>query len=122
MNRYHQRFQIKEGVLHVHLSGEFPDELLQKLENLFQPLIDACSENHCEKVLIDVRDLHVHFDTLALFRSGKDAARLADVGLRVALLARKDMLDPFFEDVASNRSGHVCIFTHMGSALDWLKD
>jgi hypothetical protein len=121
MNGYHQRFQIKEGVLHVRLSGEFPDELLQKLENLFQPLIDACSEYHCKKVLIDARNLNVDFDTLTLFRSGKDAATLADIGLRVALLARKDMLDPFFDDVASNRSGHVCIFTHMGSALDWLK-
>lgn len=121
MNGYHQHFQFKEGVLHVRLSGEFPDELLEKLENLFQPLIDACSEYHCKQVLIDARNLHVKFDTLALFRSGKDAANLANIGLRVALLTRKEMLDPFFDDVVSNRSGQICIFTNIDAALDWLK-
>ena len=121
MNRYHQSFQVKKGVLHVRLSGEFPDELLSNLENLFQPLIDACTEHNCQKVLIDVRGLQVHFDTLAMFRSGKDAALLANLGLCVAMVAREDMLDPFFENVASNRSGQVCIFTNKSSALDWIR-
>lgn len=55
-----------------------------------------------------------------MFRAGEDAAFLARVGLRIVILAREDMLDSFFEDVASNRGGNVGIFTDMDTACDWL--
>jgi len=121
MERYHQSFRVEKGVLHVRLSGEFPDELLHDLENLFRPLMDACARYDCKKALIDVRDLQVHFDTFALFRSGKDAAFLGSLGIRVALLAREDMLDPFFDNVAHNRSNQVSVFTDIDPALEWLQ-
>ena len=121
MNSYHQSFQIKKDVLHVHLSGKFPDELLRSPKNLFQPLIDACSTYNCQKALIDVRDLELQFDTLALFRSGEDAAFLTYIGIRIALLAREDMLNPFFDNVAYNRGGRVGVFTKIDSAQEWLQ-
>jgi len=108
-------------VLHVRLSGKFPNERLGKRENLFQPLVDACSTHNCKKALVDARDLQVDFGTIALFRAGNDAAFMSRIGLRVALLARKDMLDLFFDHVVSNRGGNVGIFTDMKRALDWLQ-
>ena len=121
VNQYHQSFRVEKGVLYVHLSGKFPDELLHTLDNLFQPLIDACSAANCKKALVDARDLQVHFDTSALFRSGKDAASLAGLGIRIALLAKEDMLEPFFDNVAYNRGGQVGIFTDIDSARDWIE-
>ncbi|MDH4230975.1 MAG: hypothetical protein OEW04_02975 [Nitrospirota bacterium] len=120
MKGYNEDFRFEGGVLHVHLSGKFPNELLGRGENLFQRLIDACSAHNCKKALIDARDLQVDFDTMALFRAGQDAAFLTRVGLRIAMLAREDMLDPFFDTVVANRGGRIGIFTDMDSARDWL--
>jgi hypothetical protein len=99
MTGYKEDFRFEDGVLHVRLSGKFPNERLGRGENLFQPLIDACSTHNCKKALIDARDSQVDFDTVALFQAGEDAAFLTRVGLRIALLAREDMLDPFFDNV-----------------------
>ena len=121
MNRYGQEFRVENDVLHVRLSGKLPNDLLDKEENLFQPLIDACLAQKCKKALVDVRDLKVDFDTMAMFRAGVDAAFLSRIGLRVALLAREDMIDPFFDNVARNRCAAMGVFTDMDSASEWLR-
>jgi len=121
MDKYNEDFRIEKGVLTVRLSGEFPKERLRGGNNIFQPLIDACSNNNCKKALIDARDLQVNFDTLDLFQTGGDAAILTRIGLRIALLAREDMLDPFFDNVTFNRGGRIGIFTDMDTAREWLQ-
>ena len=120
-NGYNEDFRIEDGVLHVRLSGKFPNEMLGKGMNLFQPLIDACSMYNCEKALVDARELHVDFGTMALFQAGNDASSLSRVGLRVALLAREDMRDPFFDNVVFNRGGDVGVFTDRDAAHKWLQ-
>ena len=119
MNKYHEEFHVENDVLHVHLSGEFPDTLLNSEENLFQPLINACAANNCSKAIVDARDLRVNFDTLALFRAGEDAASASRVSLRIALLAREEQVDTFFSNVVSNRGGQVGVFTDIESARSW---
>jgi len=121
MTGYNEEFRFEGGVLHVRLSGKFPNELLNKGKNLFQPLIDACATHNYKKALIDARDLQVDFSTAALFQAGKDAAFLSYVGLLIAIVAREDMLDPFFDTVAHNRGGQVGIFTDMDTARNWLQ-
>jgi len=121
MNRYFQDFRFENGVLYVHLSGEFPNELLRKNINIFQTLIDECANHNCKKALIDARDLQVNFGTMDLFQTGEDAAILASMGLRIGFIARKDMLDPFFDNVSHNRGGQVGIFTDIDSARDWIQ-
>ncbi len=121
MKGYNEDFRYEDGVLYVRLSGKFPDELLRGGKNLFQPLIDACLSYNCKKALIDSRSLHVDLDTIALFQAGKDAAFLTRIGLRIALLAREDMLDTFFDDVVFNHGGNIGIFTEDDAARDWLE-
>jgi len=121
MNEYKQDFRFEGGVLHVHMSGVYPNEHLAKAGNLFQPLIDACSAHGCREALIDARELQVRFDTLAMYRAGDDVASLGLAGLRVALLAREDMLNSFFDTVVYNRSGSVRIFTDLEIARNWLQ-
>lgn len=122
MEDYIEEFVFKDQVLQVHLSGNFPNELFHKEENLFQPLIDACSTHKCKKVLVDARDLTVNFDTFQTYDAGKNAAILSHLSLRVALLAREDMIDPFFENVVSNRGGKIGLFTDKQAALAWLEE
>jgi hypothetical protein len=121
MTDYNVDFRFEDGVLHVCLSGKFPKELLGRAENVFQPLIDACSTNNCKKALIDARDLQVDLGDWGLFQAGIDAATLVRFGLRVAFLAREDMLDSFFDDIVETRGGQVGIFTDRDAALDWLQ-
>ncbi len=47
--KYNEEFRFEEGVLHIRLSGKFPNELLDKWKNCFQPLIDACSAHNCKR-------------------------------------------------------------------------
>jgi len=122
MNDYRQEFQFENGVLVVRLSGSFPNELLLSEQNLFQPLIDECKTRNCKLALVDAQNLQVHFSTMAMFRAGEDAAVLNQFGFRLAIVAREDMIDPFFEDVAFNRGGNIGVFTNMDAALSWLKE
>lgn len=121
MAGYNDDFRVEDGVLHVRLSGTFPKELLGNEQNLFQPLIDACLAHNCKKALVDARDLQADFGTTELFQAGKDAAFLTRVGLRIALVAREDMRDTFFDTVVANRGGHAVVFTDIDAARDWLQ-
>jgi hypothetical protein len=128
MKKYNEDFLVENGVLYVRLTGEFPNELFHKgdklfrnKENLFQPLINACSAYNCKRALIDARDLQVDFGTVELFQAGRDAALLTRDDLRVAILAREDMRDGFFEYVVREYGGSLSVFTNMDIALDWLK-
>jgi hypothetical protein len=121
VTEYKQDFRFEDGVLEVRLSGKFPDELLRQGKNLFQPLVDACLSYQCRKALIDARHLEVNFGTMAMFQAGKDAGSMGRAGIRIALLARDDMIDSFFEDVAANRGGDIAVFTDMDAARTWLE-
>ena len=96
-----QEFRVEGGVVHVRLSGSYPNERLAIKENLFKPLIDECKRENCREAIVDARELQVEFDTVALFRAGVDAASMNEFGLRVALIAREDMISSFFDDVNS---------------------
>lgn len=54
--------------------------------------------NKCRKALIDIRDLEVNLNIFQIYDAGEDAVILNQLSLRVALLARLDMIDPFFEN------------------------
>jgi hypothetical protein len=121
MKMYNEDFRLEDGIMYVRLTGTFPNELFRNKENLFQPLINACSAYKCKRALIDARDLHVDFDTTQLFQSGRDAALLTRDDLRVAIVAREDMRDGFFEYVVRKYGGSMSVFTDMDTALNWLK-
>ena len=120
MDTFTQEFRVEGEVMHVRLGGSFPHERLSSEQNLFQPLIDACVKDHCRMAVVDARELQVDFNTMELFRAGVDVSRLNQIGLRLALVARSDMLSPFFDDVIRNRVAPVHVFTDLESASAWL--
>jgi hypothetical protein len=117
---YQQEFRVESGVLHAQLSGVFPHDLLREHDNVFQPLADACARGNCSKALIDARKLEAGLNTLDMFRAGVDAALLSHTGVRVAFVAREDMIDLFFAEVARNRGALIGVFTDFEAAGQWL--
>ena len=120
MVQFRQEFRVKDGVMHVRLAGRLPNELLSGAQNVFMPLVKLCEESRCQKVIIDSRDLEVDLDTLEIFRAGVDASDLTRYGLRVALVAREEMMSSFFDDVIHNRAAPVQVFTDPDAAGTWL--
>lgn len=121
MNTYKENIKFEDGILKVHLSGEFPKEILGKQINLFQPLIDAASKHNCMKALIDIRELQIQLGTMDLFKAAEDALVLTNSGIRLSLLAREDSIDVFFENVSVNRGSQVGVFKETKAALEWLQ-
>jgi len=117
---YEQDFAYEDGILFIRLSGQFPLELLDSGENLFQPLADACTTYSCNRAIVDARELRVDLGTMGLFQAGEDISDMSRLGFRVALVAREDMIDSFFEDVAVNRGGVVGVFTNIDEARHWI--
>lgn len=121
MDTYTREFQFDDGILSIRLTGTFPNARLGGEDNLFQPLIDECLQRNCRKVLVDARNLEADLGILGLHQAGKNSATLAYIGLRVAFLAREDMVDRFFETVAINHGGILGIFSETDSAREWLE-
>ena len=121
MDQFRQEFRVNDGVMHVRLAGKLPNELLHGAQNVFTPLINLCRESRCQKAMIDSRDLEVDLDTLELFRAGVDASDLTRFGLRIALVARQEMMSTFFDDVIHNRAAPVQVFTDLDAAGTWLR-
>ena len=122
MKAYAKEYRAENGVLFAHLTGTYPNSRLAMKENLFKPLIEECGKNNCSLAIIDARGLQVDFDIAALFRAGVDAAALNQFRLCVALVAREDMLNDFFNDVIRNRGARVEVFTDMESAMVWIDE
>ena len=118
---YYREFEIKDGILNIHLSGEFPVDILKSTQNVFTPLAEACTLNHCKMALLDVRDLKNSFSVVDVYKLGKDVAMLSLQHIKVAFLIRPELYDHFFEDVALNRGAYVQLFTESGPAVKWLK-
>jgi len=121
MNQYTREIHAQDGVVHLRLKGRYPNEHLRQEQNVFTALIDACEQNHCQKAVIDARDLEVDFNTLEYFRAGVDASELHRYGLRLALVAREEMISSFFDDVIHNRGVAVRVFTDLESASTWVR-
>jgi hypothetical protein len=121
-DQFRQEFRVKEGVMHLRLAGRLPNEVLHGELNVFTPLINLCEESQCQQVVIDSRDLEVDLDTLEIFRAGVDASDLTRHGLRIALVARQEMMSSFFDDVIHNRAAPVRVFTDPDAAATWLRE
>ena len=113
-------FQFKDGIIHADLTGQFPVEVIKARENVFKPLADACAAHNCRKALVDATGLEVELGFTDMFKAAKDLASLMKHSIHVAFLAREDMLDPFFTDVARNRGSVMAVFTDADAAAEWL--
>ncbi|HXQ38443.1 MAG TPA: hypothetical protein VN843_30865 [Anaerolineales bacterium] len=81
---------------------------------------DACKRDHFEKALIDGLKLEGPISIWERYQVGEEYARLVGPRIKVALVARRDLIDLTMENVVVNRSGKFKVFHEMAAALKWL--
>jgi hypothetical protein len=90
--------------------------LLRLLETVFA----ETKSRDMWRVLVDLTRVSTPVGTFEKYQLGTEFARGADRRLTLAVVARPELVDHFFETVARNRGGAVAVFTEEAAALHWL--
>lgn len=72
------------------------------------------------RVLFDATGMEARVGSFDKYEIGVELARAADRRMKLAVTARPEAVDHFFETVARNRGGAVRVFTDESTALHWL--
>ena len=107
----------QDGYLRLTLQGRATRGIL--LRAVAQVIAETKSRN-IWRVLCDASAVIAPISTSEKFETGVELARAADRRMIMAVFARADLVDYFFETVARNRGASVRVFTHEGTALQWL--
>jgi hypothetical protein len=116
-----QEFEITvtqaDGFLRMTIRGAGTrNNLLRTLERI----IAETQSQDTWRVLLDATAAKGIPGAFDKFEIGVQLARAADRRLRLAVVARFEAVDHFFETVARNRGGAVRVFTDEAGALHWL--
>jgi hypothetical protein len=106
-----------DGFLRLTLRG--PGTRANLLATVRRIIAETQSRN-IWKVLLDATGGSSLVGAFDKFEIGVELARAADRRLRLAVVARAEVVDHFFETVARNRGGAVRVFTDEAAALLWL--
>jgi hypothetical protein len=71
-------------------------------------------------VLCDATAVTAPTGAFEKFEAGVELARGADRRMKMAVVARVDVIDYIFENVARNRGVSVAVYKNEGAALQWL--
>ncbi len=105
------RFTLKGSASHAHL--------LRAVTTIASETKSRC----IWLVLCDVLAVTFPMDSVfERFEAGVELARQADPRLKMAAVARPDLIDYVFENVARNRGAAVATFDNEVAALQWLLD
>ena len=88
--------------------------------SFLQEFADACKRENFEKALIDGLNLECPISIWDRYQLGEEYIRLVGTKIKVALVAKRDLIDLTMENVVVNRAGNFKIFHDMESALKWL--
>jgi hypothetical protein len=72
-------------------------------------------------VLCDATAMPAPMGAFEKFEAGVELARGADPRMKMAVVARVEVIDYIFENVARSRGVAVAVFRHEGAALQWLR-
>jgi len=106
-----------DGFLRVALRG--PRTRANLLDTLQRVIAETRSQNTW-RVLLDVTHGRSPLGAFDKYEIGVQLAGTADRRMILAVVARAEEVDHFFETVARNRGGAVRVFTDEGAALQWL--
>jgi hypothetical protein len=73
-------------------------------------------------VLCDTTDMTAPVGAFEKFEAGVELARGADRRMKMAVVARIEVIDYIFENVARNRGVSVAVFRSEIAALQWLRN
>jgi hypothetical protein len=94
---------------------------LKLIFSFLQEFADICSREHLEKALIDVLVLEDYVSIWDRYQIGEEYIRVVGPKIRVAVVAKRHLIDLTTENVVVNRTGRIKMFHEMDSALKWLE-
>jgi hypothetical protein len=89
--------------------------------SILREFANICNREHLEKALIDVLILDSRISIWDRYQIGEEYVRVVGSKIKVAVVARRDLIDLTMENVVVNRSGRIKVFHEMESALKWLE-
>jgi hypothetical protein len=95
--------------------------LILKGPATLRELLRAVATVVAEKVLCDATSI-TSLGAFERFEVGVELARVADKRMKLAVVARADLIDYIFENVARNRGASVRVFADTAAALRWLRE
>jgi hypothetical protein len=112
-------FDITEegGILRFTLAGP------ATLRDLLRAVAAVTGETQARNiwlVLCDATAITPPLGAFERFEVGVELARAADRRLKLAVVARAELIDHVFENVARNRGASVAVFADEAAALQWL--
>ena len=87
---------------------------------LLQEFADVCKRGQWEKVLVDGLSLEGPISIWDRYQVGEEYVKVMGSKIKVALVARRDLIDLTMENVVVNRTGKLKVFHEVEPALKWL--
>jgi hypothetical protein len=111
---------VKDGYLQVVVRGvsSLPDNI-----DLQKRVAQACKENKCTRVMVDIRELKNPTSITEIYQFGKNAEQnLRNVSIKAAVLHDEDRTEheSFLETTMKNRGVNLRSFLSEKDALKWL--
>jgi hypothetical protein len=82
---------------------------------------EICNREHLEKALVDVSILEGPICIWDRYQIGEEYVRVMGPKIKVAVVAKRDLIDLTTENVVVNRTGRIKVFHEMESALKWVE-
>jgi hypothetical protein len=110
---------IEEGdILRLILKGP---ATLRELLRAVATVVAEIKSRRIWQVLCDATSI-TSLGAFERFEVGVELARVADKRMKLAVVARADLIDYIFENVARNRGASVRVFADTAAALRWLRE
>ena len=95
---------------------------IEKAHARFEEIAQACDRMSTKRLIVDVTNAALPLSATDKFEMGRHAVVFAQHGIKVAVVATPDQLDPerFGEVVARNRGVNIRLFTDVEAAEEWL--
>lgn len=117
MNAFEIEIVEERGFLRVALKG--PGTHAHLLRAVATTIAETKSREIWQ-VLCDATAVTAPTGAFEKFEAAVELARGADRRMKIAVVARIEVIDYIFENVARNRGVSVAVFRNEGSALQWL--
>jgi hypothetical protein len=113
------QMDVTEAFVYVRVLGTYAgaDDTLAGMSTI----AEQCRAAQCWRVLLDLTSMIGSIPQLDRFLLGTRAARIWGQRLRVAILARPQEINHFFENVATNNGANVRVFADREAAQAWLR-
>jgi hypothetical protein len=105
------------GYLVARVSGHWME---WNAKDAIEEVSEEASRRGLTKILLDLRDLSGPDTEMTRFYSGEHIAKMWRPPLKVAAVAKAELINRFAENVAKNRGALFSVFSDEESALHWL--